>query len=128
MGHRSILGSNQIEASTVVENDHTVLGGLTLSSPRCAAGVSYKRERADAPERQLEQHAPDEATVRLSLTDDVFLRSHNWAHLQLGIPLPVEEWSIIERSLPAPMARAQVRAFGVLGDWHDRWGDPNDYT
>jgi hypothetical protein len=26
--------------------------------------------------------------VRLSLTDDVYLRSYNWARLQLGIPLP----------------------------------------
>jgi hypothetical protein len=26
--------------------------------------------------------------VTLSLTDDVFLRSYNWARLQLGIPLP----------------------------------------
>jgi hypothetical protein len=29
--------------------------------------------------------------VRLSLTDDVFLRSYNWARWQLGILLPVEE-------------------------------------
>jgi hypothetical protein len=26
--------------------------------------------------------------VRLSLTDDVFLRSYNWARVQLRIPLP----------------------------------------
>jgi hypothetical protein len=39
-------------------------------------------------ERLLEQHAPDEAMVRLSITDDVFLRSYNWARWQLGIPLP----------------------------------------
>jgi hypothetical protein len=26
--------------------------------------------------------------VRLSLTDDVYLRSYNWARVQLGIPLP----------------------------------------
>ena len=30
---------------------------------------------ADHIERQLEQRGPDEPTVRLSLTDDVFLRS-----------------------------------------------------
>jgi hypothetical protein len=28
--------------------------------------------------------------VRLSLTDDVFQRSYNWARVQLGIPLPQE--------------------------------------
>ena len=48
-------------------------------------------EHADALEQQLEQHGPGEPTVRLSLTDDVFLRSYNWARVQLGIPLPVEE-------------------------------------
>jgi hypothetical protein len=47
-------------------------------------------EHADYLERYLEQHGPDEATVRLDLTDDVFLRSSNWALLQLGIPLPVD--------------------------------------
>jgi hypothetical protein len=41
-------------------------------------------------ERLLEQHGPGEPTVRLSLTDDVFLRSSNWARVQQGIPLPVE--------------------------------------
>jgi hypothetical protein len=45
-------------------------------------------EHADYLEQQLEQHGPSEATVRLSLTDDVFLRSSNWAWVQLGIPLP----------------------------------------
>ena len=47
-------------------------------------------EHADHIERLLEQHGPGEPTVRLSLTDDVFLRSSNWARVQLGIPLPVE--------------------------------------
>jgi hypothetical protein len=45
-------------------------------------------EHADYLERHLEQHGPDEAMVRLSLTDDVFLRSSTWARVQLGIPLP----------------------------------------
>jgi hypothetical protein len=48
------------------------------------------REHADYLEQQLERHGPDEPTVHLSLTDDVFLRSYNWARWQLGIPLPVE--------------------------------------
>jgi hypothetical protein len=53
-------------------------------------GLAYMLEHADHIERLLEQHGPDEATVRLSLTDDVFLRSSNWARVQLGIALPVD--------------------------------------
>jgi hypothetical protein len=53
-----------------------------------AKALPYMLEHADHIERLLEQHGPDEATVGLSLTDDVFLRSYNWARLQLGIPLP----------------------------------------
>ena len=45
-------------------------------------------EHANVIEEQLEQHGPDEATVRLGLTDDVFLCSSTWARVQLGIPLP----------------------------------------
>jgi hypothetical protein len=47
-------------------------------------------EHADHLEQQRERHGLGEPTVRLSLTDDVFLRSYNWARVQLGIPLPVE--------------------------------------
>ena len=50
--------------------------------------LRYRLEHADHIERLLEQHGPDEPTVRLSLTDDVYLRSYNWARVQLGIPLP----------------------------------------
>jgi hypothetical protein len=32
-----------------------------------------------------------QSPVRLSLTDDVYLRSYNWARWQLGIPLPPPE-------------------------------------
>jgi hypothetical protein len=53
--------------------------------------LPFSREHADELEQQLEQHGLDEPTVRLSLTDDVFLRSSNGARWQLGIPLPVEE-------------------------------------
>ena len=52
--------------------------------------LPYMLEHADHIERLLEQHGPGEPTVRLSLTDDLFLRSFNWARVQLGIPLPVE--------------------------------------
>jgi hypothetical protein len=55
-----------------------------------AKGLPYMLEHADYLERQLERHGPGESTVRLSLTDDVFLRSYNWARVQLGIPLPAE--------------------------------------
>jgi hypothetical protein len=34
-------------------------------------------KHAEAIERLLDQHAPDEPIVSLSLTDDVFLRSFN---------------------------------------------------
>ncbi len=54
------------------------------------------REHADQLEQQREQHGPDEATVGLSLTDDVFLRSDNLARWQLGILLPVEGGPIVE--------------------------------
>jgi hypothetical protein len=47
-------------------------------------------EHADSIEQQLEQHPPDQAIVRLSLTNGVFLRSYTWAHWQLGSPLPVD--------------------------------------
>ena len=53
-------------------------------------GIQYMLEQADAIEQQLERHGPDEPAVRLSLTDDVYLRSSNWARWQLGIPLPVD--------------------------------------
>jgi hypothetical protein len=53
-------------------------------------GVPSMLEHANVFETQLEQHGPDESPVRLSLTDDVFLRSNNWARWQLGIPLRVE--------------------------------------
>ena len=55
-----------------------------------AKGLPYMLEHADHIERLLERHGPDEPTVRLSLTDDVFLRSYNWARVQLGILLQVE--------------------------------------
>jgi hypothetical protein len=59
-----------------------------IAVPRAKALPSML-EHADAIEQQLEWHGPDE-TVPLHLTDDLFLRSYNWARLQLGIPLPVE--------------------------------------
>jgi hypothetical protein len=53
-------------------------------------GLPSMLEHTNVVEQQLERHGPDEPTVRLSLTDDVFLRSYNWARWQLGMPLPAE--------------------------------------
>ena len=53
-----------------------------------AKGLPYMLAHADYLVGHLEQHGPDEPMVRLSLTDDVFLRSYTWARVQLGIPLP----------------------------------------
>jgi hypothetical protein len=54
-------------------------------------GLPYELAHADHIERLLEQRPPDEPLVTLSLTDDVYLRSYNWAQLRLGIPLPLPE-------------------------------------
>ena len=45
-------------------------------------------QHADHIEKLLDRHAADEPIVSLSLTDDVYLRSYNWARVQLGFPLP----------------------------------------
>jgi len=52
--------------------------------------LPYMLEHANVIEEQLERHGPAEPTVRLSLTDDVFLRSFTWARRPLGIPLRAE--------------------------------------
>ena len=57
-----------------------------------AKGLPYMLEHAEQLERKLDEHPPD-AVVRLSLTDDVYLRSYNWARVELGIPLPPPEQS-----------------------------------
>ena len=54
-------------------------------------GLPRMLEHADYLEQQLAQHGSDEATVRPSLTDDVFLRSSNGARWQLAFPLPEVE-------------------------------------
>jgi hypothetical protein len=56
-----------------------------------AKALPSMRENADHIERLLERHGPAEQIVRLSLTDDVFLRSYNWARVELGIPLPADQ-------------------------------------
>jgi hypothetical protein len=53
-----------------------------------AKALPHMLNHADELEQQLEQHPPDQVTVTLHLTDDLFLRSYNWARWQLGIPLP----------------------------------------
>jgi hypothetical protein len=44
-----------------------------------AKALPYMLDHADHIERLLDQHGPGEPTVRLSLTDDVYLRGYNWA-------------------------------------------------
>jgi hypothetical protein len=51
----------------------------------------YMAEHADRIEHMLDECGPGEAEVSLSLTDDMYLRSYNYAHLMLGIPLPPPE-------------------------------------
>ena len=71
---------------------------ITLPWETWRASIGVLREKAPPSmrvyaallEQRLEQHPPDQATVTLHLTDDVFLRSCNWARWQLGIPLPME--------------------------------------
>src|SRR5215207_1389497 len=60
-------------------------------------------EHANVIAERLERHVPDEATVRLNLTDDVFRRSSTWAPWQLGNPLSVEGWE--RGNDPFPRAR-----------------------
>jgi hypothetical protein len=52
--------------------------------------LPYILKHAEQLEQQLEQCAPDKLVEALHLTDDVLLRSFNWARWQLGIPLPAE--------------------------------------
>jgi hypothetical protein len=47
-------------------------------------GLPYILEHADWLESRLEQHGPADPTVRLSLTDDVYLGSVNWPGWNLG--------------------------------------------
>ena len=73
------------------ENDHSTVGDVASRYRALREqGLPLMLEHVDHLERLLDQHPPD-ATVRLSLTDDVFLRSSTWARVQLGIPLPVED-------------------------------------
>ena len=58
-----------------------------ISAPR-GKGLDSMLAHADRLEQMLEQHGPNEPMVTLALTDDVYLRSHNWACGELGIPLP----------------------------------------
>jgi len=48
-------------------------------------------DHANSLERQLDQHPPGQTVVSLYLTDDVYLRSFNWARVGLGLPLSAEE-------------------------------------
>jgi len=51
-------------------------------------GLAYMLQHADHLERTLDATPTDHPTVRMSLSDDLYLRSFTWARLRLGIPLP----------------------------------------
>jgi hypothetical protein len=55
------------------------------------ADIPYMRGHAALIEEQLEAHAPGEALVGLALSEDVYLRSVNWARWKLGLPLPTSD-------------------------------------
>jgi hypothetical protein len=71
---------------------------ITLSWDDWRRVIAYLREQAlpytlahaAQLEQQLETHSPAEEMVTLALNDDVYLRSHNWARLDLELPLPPE--------------------------------------
>jgi hypothetical protein len=63
--------------------------------------LPHMLEHTDHLERQLEHYGPDQATVTLILTDDVFSCSYYWARWQLGILLPVEGASTVEHEAGA---------------------------
>jgi hypothetical protein len=52
-------------------------------------GIPHEHEHADLIEKLLETHAPSEEMVTLALSDDVYLRTYNWARLDLGCPTTV---------------------------------------
>jgi hypothetical protein len=84
--------------ATLAKPYHRRMNPITLSWEDWRAVIAVLREKAlpymlehaDYLEQHLEQHGPGEPIVRLSLTDDVYLRSYNWARVQLGIPLPAD--------------------------------------
>lgn len=55
-----------------------------------AQGLPYMLEHDDILEQKLDLTPADQALVRMSLTDDVFLRSVSWACWQLGLLMPTE--------------------------------------
>jgi hypothetical protein len=81
--------------------------------------VPHILEHADSLEQQLERHGLDEPTVRLSLTDDVYLRSSAWAHWQLGIPLPADWVRTVEREAArGAKRRRRLRCLASLTSPH----------
>jgi hypothetical protein len=56
-----------------------------------ASGIVYMAEHADRLEREIDQHPPHATSVSLSLAGDIYLRSSNWARLQLDILLPPDD-------------------------------------
>jgi hypothetical protein len=55
-----------------------------------SSGIDYHAEHADLLEGKLEGHGSGEEAIRLSLSDDIFLRSVNWVRWRYGIAIPAE--------------------------------------
>jgi hypothetical protein len=55
-----------------------------------ATNIPYKRQHANEIEAKLDETPADQTLVRMSFGDDIYLRSVNWACVQLGIPRPTQ--------------------------------------
>jgi hypothetical protein len=54
-----------------------------------AKGLPYMNHHADVLEQHLDQAPADQPTVRMSMSDELYLRSVHWAAWSLGMRLPV---------------------------------------
>ena len=52
--------------------------------------IAYSRQHANEIEAKLDETPADQPMVTMSLNDDIFLRSVNWACLALDIPRPTQ--------------------------------------
>lgn len=90
------MAGNGAEHGHDLDSRLTRSGALTWKDWRAVIAVLRAKvlpsmlEQADHIERLLERHGPDGATVAMSLTNDVYLRSYNWVRWQLGITLPLD--------------------------------------
>jgi hypothetical protein len=116
IGWRDRMARGSAATGNSLDHGVTLIRTITLPCESWRAVIAvlrekalpYRFEHADHREWQLEQHGPGEPTVRLSLTDDVFLRSDNWVRWQLGILLPVEGWASFTAQQPRQTYHIEV--------------------